>query len=438
MRVRLPAMAIAVCGGVAVAGSNSDVTVSPIMLPHLPLGVVTLAGGKAVNLSVSAGAGAFRASADPAGRIWTITDRGPSIDCTEERDVIGPDDKQICAPGKRGKIYLVPGFAPSIYAIDLGPGKHARFAEMIPLKGTSGRPLSGIANPLEHARPETAYGTDGQVLAPDPSGIEPGALVRLKDGSFWVADGFGPSLLEVAPDGGVRRRIVPATLADDLRDADYPIEPHLPGILSLRQVGRGFDGLALSPDEAFLFVAMCSPLMNPSQEVFRASATVRILKIDRVSGKVVDQFVYALDPPEAFQGESGIVGRSTRQSDIRVMEIAALDASRLVVLERFRNLSRISRIDLSNAVPLPHRFDDPATQPGLEALPRESWAQNGVVPLAKTLMFQSDPARGPAGRLSGMTVLSDREIAVIGNNDFGIDGSRTQMFRLTFPAPFLN
>ena len=438
MLLRLAAIVIVVSGGLALAGGDGAVKISPIVLPHLPLGVVTLAGGKAVNLSVSAGAGAYRAPSDPPGRIWTITDRGPSIDCNEERDVIGPDDKQICVTGKRGKIYLVPGFAPSIYAIDIGPQKTARFAEMIPLKGASGRPLSGLPNPVEKARPETAYGTDGQVIASDPSGIEPGALVRLKDDSFWVADGFGPSLLEVAPDGTIRRRIVPQVIGDELREADYPVDPGLPGIFALRQVGRGFDGLAVSPDEAFIFAAMTSPLMNPSQEVFRAASALRILKLDRATGKLLDQYVYELDAPDAFQGDSGVTGRPARQSDIRVMEIAALDATRLVVLERFRNLSRIYRIDLGAAVPLPRGFDDAALQPGLEGLPRAQWAAAGVVPMGKTLLFQSDPAHGPAGRLSGMAVLSEREIAVIGNNDFGIDGSRTQMFRLTFPAPFLN
>lgn len=423
--------------GLAVAGGGA-VSVTPVTLPPLPLGVVTLAGGKAVNLSVSAGAGAFRAPFDPPGRLWTITDRGPAIDCNEERDVIGPDDKQICVPGRRGKIYLLPTFVPSIYAVDIGSAKSARFSEMIPLKGVSGKPLTGITNPMEHARAEAAYAPDGQVLAADPSGIEPGGLVRLKDGTFFVADGFGPSLLEVAPDGTVRRRIVPHSLAEDLRDADYPVEPSLPAILSRRQVGRGFEGVAISPDEKYVFVAMQNALMNPDIEAYRASSLVRLFKIDRVSGQVVASYVHMLDRPDQFRGDSGGFSREPRPSDVRLMEIVALDDGRLLVLERFKNLSRIYRIEIDGTSDLPKGLDEVLSQQSLERMEAPVLQASGVVPLKKTLLFESDPARGPAGRLSGMAVLSDREIAVIGNNDFGIDGSRTQMFRLTFPASILN
>lgn len=420
------------CSAVVAGGG---VLVKPVALPAMPLGVVSLGGGRAVNLSVSAGAGAFHQPGDPAGRIWTITDRGPAIDCNDEREVIGADDRQICAAGRRGKIYLLPAFVPSIYGLEIGGDKTARVTTILPLKGSSGRPLSGIINPGQAARPETAYAPDGQELAADPSGIAPGGLVRLSDGTFFVADSSGPSVLEVAPDGTVRRRIVPQSMGEDLREADYPIEPSLPGILALRQTGRGFEGIAVSADEKTLFVAMQSPLMNPSQEEFRSSPLVRIYALDRQTGQVLRRYLYPLDPPEAFQGDHGITVRPPRQSDVRLMEITVLENGTLLCLERLKNLSRIYRISLTDAAEYPKSLDDPAVQPALEKGTREL---DGVTPLRKTLLFESDPARGPFGRLTGMAVLSDREIVVIGNNDFGIDGSRTQMFRLTFPAAVLN
>lgn len=438
MRFKLLILMIGAGLTAAAAGGDGAVTVTSVNLPQLPLGVVNFASGRAVNLSVSPGAGAFRHGPDAPGRIWTVTDRGPSIDCSEERDVIGADDKLICTSGRRGKIYLLPGFVPSIYAIDIGPERAARFAEMIPLKGTSGKPLTGLPNPLVHARTEEAYSTEGQVLEPDPSGIEPGGLVRLSDGTFWIAEGFGPSLLEVAGDGTVLRRIVPVGLAEDFKLADYPVVAGLPAILTRRQIGRGFEGLALSPDEAFLYVSMQNGLVSPDLDAYRTSPAVRILKIERSSGKVVDQFLYALDPQTDFQGDHGMVQRAPRQSDVRVMEIVCVGQDRLLVLERLKKQARIYRVDLSGARPIPAAFDQPATQPSLEALPRSAWSERQLEPLSKTLLFESTAARPLGGRLSGMALVSSHEIAVIGNNDFGIDGSRTQMFRLTFPSSLLN
>lgn len=422
--------------GVTLAGGST--LVAPVALPPLPLGVVSLGSGRAVNLSVSAGAGAFRSPTDPAGRIWTITDRGPAIDCNEEREVVGADDKLICAAGRRGKIHLLPTFVPSIYGLDIASGKTARVVETLPLKTSAGRPLSGIANPGQTARPEISYAPDGQEIPADPSGIAPGGLVRLSDGTFLIADSSGPSVVEVSSDGTVRRRIVPQSMGEDLRDAEYPIEPSLPGILAQRQIGRGFEGIAISPDESRVFVAMQNGLINPTIDEYRASPLVRLYALDRKSGQVVARYLYSLEPPGAYGGDHGISGRSLRQSDVRLMEIVALDGSTLLCLERLRNLSRIYRVSLREATEFPLAFDDAATQPSLERLDAASWPVAGVQPLKKTLIYETDPSRGPAGRLTGMAVLSDRELVVIGNNDFGIDGARTQMFRLTFPASILN
>ncbi len=418
----------------ALAGEPLPVSIVPVPLPHLPLGVVSFPSGKAINVSVSPGAGAFRAPGDPEGRIWTITDRGPSVDCSEQGELTGPDGRQLCAGGMRGRIYFLPGYAPSIYAIDIAANR-ARFAEMIVLTGTSGKPLTGIVNPSIAGKAELAVTVDGAPLAPDPSGVSPGALVRLADGRFWIADNFGPSLLEVDPSGRVLRRLVPAASLENYRNADYPVEPVLPDVLGLRQVGRGFEGLAVAPDGDSLYVAMQSAVMNPDIEAYRFSSAVRILKIDRATGRTLAQFLYRLDPPVAFAGTDPATPR--RQSEVKVTELSALPDGRLLVLERLGGACRFYWIDLSTATPLPDALDSPAFQPPLEARAEQDWAGAGLVPIAKTLLASTGSEALFGRRLNGMAVLSGHDIAVIANNDFGIDGSRTQMFRLTLPETVL-
>jgi hypothetical protein len=420
------------------AGAGEGVTVTPLSLPPLPLGLITFPSGKALNVAVSPGAGAFRRAGDPEGRIWTVTDRGPTIDCSDQREVLGPEDRAICPAGRRGKIHLLPGFAPSIYAIDVGPDRLARYVDMIPLKGASGRLLTGLANPFVHASAEEVFAPDGQPLAADASAIEPGGLVRLRDGSFWVAENFGPSLLEVAADGTVRRRLVPTDVAEDLRGADYPVVAALPGILARRARGRGFEGLAVTPDEKYLIVAMQNALANPDLDTFRSSAAVRLIKIERATGVVVAQYLYGLDPPGDFAGEPAPVQRAAQASDVRLIEIACADDHRLLVLERHRRQVRLYRIDLSAAQALSDVFAVSAAQPSLEATPRAFWQTAGMMPVVKTLLADSARLKAMAGKINGMAVMSDRDLVLVGNNDFGSDGARAQMFRLTFPASILN
>jgi len=442
MRIGLLMLAVGMGVAAAQAGSGGavvtpDVLITPVPVPSLPLGLVSLPGGKAINLTVSPGAGAFRNPADPPGRIWTITDRGPCIDCSEEKEALGHHDRQICLPGKRGKIHLLPGYVPSIYAIDIGETT-ARFIDMLPLKTASGKPVTGLANPLVNARGEASYAMDGRQLDTDPSAVEPGGLVRVGDGSFWIADSAGPSLIEIGPSGAVRRRLVPANLADDFSGADYPVQAVLPAILSRRQVSHGFDGIALSSDQRFLFVAMQNALANPDIEAYRAAPLVRLFKLERDSGRVVAEYVYRTDPVADYPADAGGLSRPPRQSDVRVAELAALGEDRLLVLERLRHTARIYRIDLAGATPLPAVFDREDARPALEQLDPRLYSETGVVPLDKLPVFRADKSVILGGRISGMAVLNDREIAILSNNDFGIDGSRTQMFRLTFPAAVLN
>lgn len=427
MRLKLLIFLIGVTHAAADVGSGT-VGITPVLLPNLPLGLVTLPNGKALNLSVAAGAGAYHMPSDPARRIWTITDRGPSFDCMAE----ALHDKTLCPPGRRGRVFLLPGYSPSIYAIDMADVT-ARFTEMVTIKGTSGRPLSGLSNPPGTGRDEAAYAADGHTLDPDPSGIEPGGLVRLKDGSFIIAEGYGPSLLILGADGMVRRRLVPDTLGDIYRDADYPVEPLLPAWLARRGFSRGFAGIALSADEKQVYVALGGVLPASETGPGDPPTQIRILKIDLATGKTLAQFAYPLDEP-ASPAPVGDGNKVPPGSDGRVVELVTLDDTHLLVLERKRAIGRIYRIDLAAVTPpgpdtTAATFKQPPAAPGSFTDP--------LVPLTKTLMFSTEYATVQFGRLSGMAVLSDREIAVTAS-EFGTDGARTQLFRLTFPSRLTN
>lgn len=412
---------------------GSVVRITPIQIANLPLGVVTFPNGKAMNLNVGMGSAAFRLPGDAQGRLWLMTDRGPNIPCPEARKFVGIEPEQICAADRNALIYPLPGFAPSIYAVDIGADNIARINVFIPLKGRSGRPVSGRPGIATGGRGEVSLGIDGKLLAPDPSGLDPEAFVRLRDGTFWIAEEFGPSLVEAGPDGTIRRRLVPANVAAEFKDADYDIEPALPPILRQRMQGRGFESLAVSPDEKFLYAMMQSPLANPDSAAGMHSRNIRIWKIARETGQVVGQYLYQLDSPQRFRSDSEI--RERARHEVKVAEIVALGEDRLLVLERIEKSSRFFTITLDEANRIPPEFDSLEMSPSLEILDGEALTMRGLAALPKVLVFDSDTLPGLPAKIEGVAVMAPNELIVINDNEFGIDGVRNQMFRIILPEP---
>jgi hypothetical protein len=409
-------------------------TVMPVQMPNLSLGVVIFPNGKAINLSVGSGSSAYRAANDVPGRVWLLTDRGPNIDCADTRRLIGLEIEQSCAGNRSGRVYPLAGFVPSIYAADIGTDNVARINVFIPLKGKSGRPLSGRP-PQGSGRYEAAYGLDGKPLPGDPSGVDPEALVRLSDGTFWIAEEFGPSLLHVSADGTVLKRLVPQGTQADFKDADYDVVATLPGIMRLRAPNRGFESLALSPDEKFLYVVMQGPLANPDIATFRRSRHVRFWKIARDTGEVVGQYLYQVDDAASFTADQD--GREGGQSRVMVSEIVALAEDRLLVLERIDKHSRLYAIRLMEESLVPALLDNPDYGPGLEWMEIEQVERRGIFALPKSFILDSEQVPGLPAKIEGIAVMGPTELVVINDNDFGIDGVRTQMFRVTLPEPLI-
>ncbi|CAN0492962.1 unnamed protein product, partial [Phaeothamnion confervicola] len=192
----------------------------------------------------------------------------------------GLTTEQICGGDAKAKLFPRPDFAPSIVKLKLNEDGTFATTEWIQLKDSSGKAITGLSNPLKAAKTEAAYDINGKMMAYDPSGLDTEGLVRLKDGSFWVGEEYGPSLVHIAADGKIIERLVPAGVDADLMGAGYKVTGSLPAILAMRQLNRGIEGIAISPDERFLYAIVQNPLANPDADAFKNAAATRILKLD--------------------------------------------------------------------------------------------------------------------------------------------------------------
>ncbi|MFF1503355.1 esterase-like activity of phytase family protein [Streptomyces sp. NPDC058316] len=372
------------------------------VLPDIPLagfsnGLLpgTVADDRGVMLG---GTGSDLYPAGRKGEFWTVTDRGPN--------------GQIKIDGKKRRTFPVPGFDPAIVRIRV-EGKHIRVLRSIALTTRSGAAVTGLPN--QRGRDEAPYTYDAKApLSYDPNGLDTEGIVRAADGTFWLVDEYGPSLVHVSARGRVLTRYVPRGLG--LTGADYPVVEALPGVLLNRRINRGFEGLALLPD-GDLVMAVQSPLSLPDQDAGESSRNVRLLRFSTKKRAVTAEYAYRFDPVDVVDpGEDDT-------SELKISSVVAVGRDGLLVEERTDRAARLHRVTLPRGSGiLGSAWDDPATSPSYEELSDPS--AKGVPTLRKSLVVDLGRITGVPGKIEGVAVTGPDTLALINDNDFGMtDGA---------------
>ena len=423
-------IATALLASAATARADETVKVLESMDAKLQLGKVAFAGGKTLDLTIGIGSALFHMPGDPKDEFWALTDRGPNIDCSAADKVIGIPTAEACDGDDKAKLFPRPDFVPSIVKVKLnGDGTFVTTA-WIPLKDAAGKTITGLSNPLKAAKTEAAFDKDGRQLPFDPNGLDTEGLVRLKDGTFWIGEEYGPSLVHVAADGKIIERLVPQGLEGDLSGATYKVTGALPAILMKRQLNRGIEGLAVAPDESALYTIVQNPLANPDADAYKTATATRILKLDLKSRQVVGEYVYTLDPAESFKNDT-----SDKQSDVRISELTAVGVDKLIVLERIARTTKLHAIDVSAATNiLGTDWDKEGTSPSLEQIDAADLVAKGITPVSKKLWLDSSTYPELPEKVEGVAIVDGKELILINDDDFGIEGAKTRIVRLTMPS----
>lgn len=337
----------------------------------------------------------------PAGRkgeFWTVTDRGPN--------------GQIKVDGEKRRTFPVPSFDPAIVKVRVS-GDTVKVIDSRPLTTSSGKPVTGLPN--QEGRDETPYTYDAKTaLTSDPNGLDTEGIVRAPDGSFWLVDEYGPSLVHVSARGKVLKRYVPQGLK--LAGADYPVVEALPGILLHRKGNRGFEGLAQLPG-GDLVMAVQSPLSVPDEDAGDGSRTTRLLRFSPKEQAVTAEYAYRFDAVGVVDpGEDDT-------SELKISSVVAVGRDRLLVEERTDKAARLHTVKLDRRADiLGDRWDDASTKPSLEQL--EDPAASGVPVLKKRLLVDLGGMDGVPDKIEGVALVGSRTLALINDNDFGMtDGA---------------
>jgi Esterase-like activity of phytase len=249
----------------------------------------------------------------------TVTDRGPNDDADRELD----DDSGVyCADKPSGKVIFLPGFNPQIVRLEVRDGV-VSVRQRIRLH--DGRhPASGVPNLTfdENTYTQTDAASKTCAKIPntggviDPFGVDTeGIAMDPRDGSYWLADEYRPSVIHVGRDGQILARIVPGDLPGLSTASDYAtavaaaggsfaVQPVLPGVVNAFRKNRGFEGLAVSPDGRTLYAVLQSPMdyqalgaTNANRNLARNSPYIRVFRLDiskPKAPKLTAEWIYLL------------------------------------------------------------------------------------------------------------------------------------------------
>jgi hypothetical protein len=240
------------------------------------------------------------------------------------------------------------------FDLDVHPvtGRISRFRikETIKLTDPDGL-LTGPTNPTLD-EPRALNGLNPGLLNGNPAvlgrSFDPeGLVVNPRNGNFIVSDEYGPSVYEFNRHGRLLRVFqTPANLLLKVGTAVNYVTDRDGGLNSGRQDNRGYEGIAVAPDDKRLYAVLQDPLVNePGPNNGRNGRVVRIVVFDNARrsptyGQSIAQYVYVLEEQAAVAQrivDAGGVATPTdpRQGrNIGLSAIVAINQHEFLVLER--------------------------------------------------------------------------------------------------------
>lgn len=319
---------------------------------------------------------------------WTITDRGPN----------GYETKK---DGNLYRPFLMPSFHPSIVKIRTNKAeKTFEVIESLPLKNSTGEFLTGF--PPENksdvaTKYEIAVDKDMQPLVTRGLGIDSESLTIDDKNHFWVGEEYLPSILEFDAQGTLLAHIQPAQKpGTKLQKNEIPYE------YRLRKSNRGFEALAHYKDRIYFMTQ--SPLGFETKPRF-----IRVGVFNKKTRMYEAEYLYPVEGESADKiGDMEMINEKQfyviqQNGDVGPDSVHLVYKADLTKATNVRSLKLKQTIELLS----PHAFSR-----------HFQFIQKTVaVDLVKEGYSDYE-------KVEGLTIIDANTIAVINDNDFGVDGKR--------------
>ena len=306
----------------------------------------------------------------------THTDRGPNAENYKDKKT-----KHEIRP------FLIPAFQPRWirFTVNQATGR-IQFGDEVRLTFPNGRAMTGLPNLEPDGKregDEVPVNIRKEVLALDLMGVDPEGLTVDSKGFLWMGEEYRPSLMKFTPDGKLLRRYVPTgsfTPAEIKKiDVDYGVDlvlQVLPEEYKKRKRNRGFEAIAAMNGK--ILAMLQSPLPGEKNQI-------RLLEFDPEKEETTRDWVYDLDSEQVDK-----IGDMTVQGeDLLIIEQDGKSGP--------QGQHRVYRVSPKRLLPNGH--------------------------LQKTLVVDLVKAGfGDFDKVEGLAVVDDHTIAVVNDNDFGLNG----------------
>lgn len=256
--------------------------------------------------------------------------------------------------------FLLPDYVPRwIFFSTTTEFSDLKIENTILLKNATGN-LSGLPPAPGLEDPVDVY---DYLIPTNPNGIDPEGITQDKLGHFWMGEEYLPSLMQFSAEGVLLERFLPAK--------------HFPELFSKRRFNRGFEGLAYFKNMLWVFLE--SPLKSGPEDL-----KAPILIFDPLTKKSIGIKHYPFDDSSAD----------------KIGDVAAFKDLGIFVIERNDILGKKGFRKI-------YFIPDPS--------------KNG--PLKKKLVADlANLGIDDVEKIEGLTIVEDRYLVLLNDNDFGLDG----------------
>lgn len=199
----------------------------------------------------------------------THTDRGPN------------ENPRKTGAKKSRRPFLIPDFQPRWVQFSFEPASKTLRLDNQILLTHNGRKMTGLPNKFEGDKwDEFPVDKNDKPISLDLMGIDPEAIVRTADGSYWMSEEYRPSLMHFSADGKMLKRLVPEGSPQGTGEA------LLPGRYLKRRMNGGFEGIAFRDGTVYGFL---------QSSLGGEEGRTRILAVDSETGKTKAEYLYEFD-----------------------------------------------------------------------------------------------------------------------------------------------
>lgn len=341
----------------------------------------------------------------------------------------GPNAEPSNVGGVVSRPFVLPTYQAEVirFELDRTTGEFT-LLNRVPLFRKDGTtPITGLPN-LQAGAPGMAYTDEipvdlyGVRLDNDPYGADLEGMVVDANGTWWFVDEYRPAIYNFSNNGVLIERYVPEGTAASVGAADgaFGVEA-IPAVYAKRRANRGFEAVALEGNMLYAFIQ--SPIDNPdmtNDATSKVSGWTRILAFDISTKQIVGEYLYPL-----FERSLGVD---------KIGDAVSTGPGSMMVIERDDRLGPNARkyvyeIKLNGATNLLTNPPVLAIGETLESLSFAQVVAKGIVPVHKKKSVSLASQGYTAGdKPEGLARISDREFAVVNDNDFGVGAS-------TLPTP---